>query len=226
MRVAQVVPARASPRVQPLLAKAGWSVEPAPADWGDDPIAAIRLARRGQPALFVPTRIVVPRVVRRVLVLHGGSRAERSAVEAANETAMASRAEIIMLHIPSAVPSTYAASLPVRIEDHAAYDWGEWRDEFLRRFSHYSPGVTVSLHVALGPPAEAFRNQVTELRPDLVITSGAVTANADRAQSLAKLLEVARSPVLVIPRLGQSDKTGLGSRTRPRDSRPAGSPRH
>jgi hypothetical protein len=216
VRLAQVVPPRASPRVQTLLANAGWSVEPAPADAGDDPTAAIRLARRGQTALFVPPRIVVARVVRRVLVLHGGSRAERSAVEVANETALASRAEIIMLHVPSAVPSTYAASLPVRIEDHAAYDWGEWRDEFLRRFSRYSPGLTVSLHVALGPPAEAFRGQIAQFRPDLVVTSGAVSANADRGHSLANLLEVARCPVLVVPRVGQTDKTRNGSRSDPR----------
>jgi hypothetical protein len=205
VRIVGVVPARASSRVQPLLAKAGWSVEPAPSDWGDDSTAAVRLARRGRPTLFVPTRIVVSRRLQRVLVLHGGSRAERSAVDAANEAAVASRAEIIMLHIPSAVPSTYAASLPVRIEDHAEYDWGEWRDEFLRRFSHYSAGVRVSLHVALGPPAEAFRNEVTQVRPDLVITSGAVTATAERARSLAKLLELARCPVLVMPRIGQTE---------------------
>src|SRR4029450_6019138 len=93
--------------------------------------------------------------------------------------AVATGAEILVLHVPRSVPATAAASMPFRMADHGTYDWSEWREEFMRRFCRCSPGVRIELRVGAGSKA-LLREQIRDLAPQLVIVSGVRTFDAVR----------------------------------------------
>lgn len=201
MRRITVVPAFATARVGPLLEGAGWQARASrpPGDGGDDPAAAMDVVRRGDPALYVPEKARMG-ALRRILVVHEGGRGDRAGMDAADEAAVASGAEIVVLHVPPASPSTTSASLPFRVADHGTYDWAEWRDEFMRRFCRCSPGVQVTLQVSAGS-METLRNQIRDKAPDLVIVSG--PAEADGGAAEAQLAALAGAvPVLIVPSVG------------------------
>ncbi|HET9852113.1 MAG TPA: universal stress protein [Candidatus Limnocylindrales bacterium] len=192
MKPITVLPNDAAPKVEALLAAAGWKgrSSKAPAD-GRAP-AALDVVRRGDPVLAVPADARATRKLRRILVVHKGSRGDRAGMDAADEAAVASGARIIVLHIPRTSPSSTTGSMPFRMADHGTYDWSEWREEFLRRFCRCSPGVRVELRVASGTPA-MLGDQVREERPDLVIVSGVRTFDTVRNVGL---------PVLIVPGIG------------------------
>jgi hypothetical protein len=154
--------------------------------------------------VFVPRRISVPHAIRRIVVIHGGSRAERAAMDAADEAAVATDAEIVVLHVPSAGPHRDAASLPFGLGDHPEYDNADWRDEFVRRFCRGSEGVTVSLHMATGPAAASVPFQARAARASLLIGSVDSALDLVRAATLEAILEASPRPVLLVPRAGKA----------------------
>ena len=203
-----VVPGSAVSRVEPFLAAVGW--QSAAVEEGDATAkAALSLARSGRPVLFAPAGIDLRTPLRRILVVHGGTRGDRPGIDAADEAAVASGAEVIVLHVPSPVPSRTSASLPYRISDHGTYDWEEWRDEFLRRFCRCSEGVEVSLLVGAAS-ATGLREQLRDEHADLVITS--ITRRPEPGVDAAReaVFDVA-TPVLMVPSLGH-DRRGREAR--------------
>ena len=200
MKQITVVPGEAAPRVAALLAAAGWkaSRKAARADAGAE--AALDIVRRGDPVLAVPADAPVAERLRRIVVVHKGSRGDRAGMDAADDAAVASGAKIVVLHVPRTTPSSTTASLPFRMADHGTYDWSEWREEFLRRFCRCSPGVRVELRAGAAT-ASMLRDQVREERPDLVIVSGVRTFDAVRR---------AGPPVLAVPSVGNERATRRG----------------
>jgi hypothetical protein len=198
MKPITVLPNDAAPQVEALLTGAGWkaaSNRKAPAD--GRAVAALDVVRRGDPVLFVPAEAKPAKKLRRILVVHKGSRGDRAGMDAADEAAVASGARIIVLHVPPSSPSSTKASMPFRMADHGTYDWSEWREEFLRRFCRCSPGVRIELRVGPGTRA-MLRDQVREEHPDLVIVSGVRTFDAVRGVGI---------PVLVVPAVGYERAT-------------------
>ena len=194
-----VVPDSAMARAEPFLAAVGWQT--AAVGEGDPTAkAALSLARTGRPVLFAPAGTDLHTPLRRILVVHGGTRGDRPGIDAADEAAVASGAEVIVLHVPAPVPSRTSASLPYRISDHGTYDWEEWRDEFLRRFCRCSEGVEVSLLVGAAS-ATGLREQLHDEHADLVITS--ITRRPEPGVDAAReaVFDVA-APVLMVPSLG------------------------
>ena len=209
MRPIVVVPATATDRVRPLLESLGWGAASGSPPGGDDQgSAAVAAVRAGEPALYVPPEATPAATVRRIVVLHEGSREARASMDLADDAALASGAEIVVLYAPRSRPSTTSASLPFRIADHGTYDWNEWRDEFLRRFCRCSPGVRVSLRVSAGS-AETLRNQLRDEAAELVIVSGpgdGGDAGEDLPGGAGEVLDEALesgAPVLIVPATGR-----------------------
>lgn len=212
MRRALVVPAAALRKVERLLRAGGWAAEPAPRGSGGDLAAALELGREGRAVVFVPPGARAARSLRRILVLHEGSPTAASGIGAADEAALASGAEIVVLHVPSLEPPPEEGSLPApRLADHAHYDWHEWRQEFLRRFCGCSERVSLRLEVALGPPRETIAEQARRLRADLLVMTWKGDPRAGRAETLKAVAGSAPCPVLILPERAPADD---GSRER------------
>lgn len=198
MMTITVLPRGAMPRAERLLAAAGWQGAPSREE-GDDAKAAVAIARSGRPVMFIPEETGVPGQLRRIVVVHAGNRGDRAGMDAANDAAVASGAEVIVLYVASTTPSTNSASLPFRMADHGAYDWAEWRDEFLRRFCRCSEGVVVTLRVGAGSTTDV-REQIANEHPDLMIASGPPELGGGAA--IDDVLGVT-APVLFVPAVGQ-----------------------
>jgi hypothetical protein len=203
MKPIAVVPARASERAAPLLRGAGWDEAPQRSGQERDADAAntaVKVVRRGDPALYMPDDAGPPERPRRILVVHEGTRGDRTGMDAADEAAVASGAEIVVLHVPPAKPPTASGSLTYRIADHGIYDWAEWQDEFLRRFCRCSPGVRVTVRVSsAGTSLDA---QIRDERADLVIVSTTGQLEAASGEILDAVLG-GETPVLILPSVGR-----------------------
>lgn len=204
MRPIAVIPASALSSVERLLAAAGWQGKRVPKGWADDAGAAVALADSGRTVLFVPPGAPVPRHVRRIVVVHGGSRAERAGVDAADEAAVATRAEVVVLFVPSASPPIAAASLAFTMGDHPEHDWAEWREEFMNRFCRCAEGVALSLRVATGGTARSVPFTSRQVRADLVIVTRDGGSDPSRAATLVAILAACPCPVLVVPAAGKA----------------------
>ena len=194
MTLVTVVPPEASGRTRALVGAAGWrSVPASPRRIGAGQAVSLAL---GRPTLFVPSGARVPRVLRVIVALHGGSPAEAPAIELADAAAVATAARIVVLHVPSASPPRDAASLPLRLEDHVDQEWEEWHREFVRRFCDRSPGVLMTLRVCSGPSERSVPAETRRLRADLII---AARVPGRGARTLAALADHAPCPVLIVP---------------------------
>jgi nucleotide-binding universal stress UspA family protein len=201
----EVVPRNRHRQAAAFLATAGWTTAES-SRAGDDVEAAMSLASRGYAVLFVPEASELPTHLRRILVVHEGTRGERAAVEAADEAAVASGAEIVILHVPSPVPSRAPASLPYRLADHGSYDWEEWREEFLRRFGQCSDGVRVTLRVG-GGSAAAIADEIHGSGADLVVVSTPRGWRSDGRDAITAAFE-SDVPVLSVPAVGHASTGG------------------
>jgi hypothetical protein len=197
MRVV-VVPPRATPRVRTLLGTTGWEVEPGPR--GElDPMAALLASGQGTPAVFVPVQTRVARRLHRIAVLHEGSPAASAGLEAADQAAVASASEVVMLHVAMLEPPAEPGSLCVpRVADHLPYEWEHWRGEFLRRFGRGSPGVPHRLEVLTGPAVEAIVAAARRLRPELMVATWKGVARPGRAELLKEVVRRAPCSVLML----------------------------
>jgi len=207
-----VVPTAALERSQGFLDATGWTAAGAEnADNADAAASAQRLARAGRAVLFVPGTSELAARLGRIVVVHDGTRGDRAGMDVADEAAVATGAEIIVLHVPPAVASTTSGSLPFRIADHGTYDWAEWRDEFLRRFCRCSEGVKVTLHVAAAS-ANELGKQIRGQEPDLVVASSSAAGPGAGGGSIAAndpttdaVFDVG-APALVVPAVGRSQE--------------------
>jgi hypothetical protein len=201
MKPIAVVPARATSRAAPLLSAAGWDEAPAkPGQANGTADVAVNVVRRGDPALYMPHDATPQEHLRRILVVHEGTRGDRTGMDAADEAAVASGAEIVVLHVPPAEPSNASGTLSYRIADHGTYDWTEWEDEFLRRFCRCSPGIRVTVRVSSG--LTSLEQQVRDGNADLIIVSTTGQLEAAGSHVLDAVLGGA-TPVLILPSVGR-----------------------
>jgi hypothetical protein len=198
MKPIVVVPPSSTARAEPFLEAAGW--RSAAERSGPDASAARSLAATGRPVLFVPEKVELRAPLHRILVVHEGTRGDRAGIDAADEAAVASGAEVIVLHVPSLAPSRTPASLPHRFSDHGTYDWEEWRDEFLRRFCRCSEGVQVSLLVA-APSVAGIVEQIRGEHADLLLTSIEIGPERRTRTAVDAVFDGA-APVLMVPAVG------------------------
>lgn len=196
MNAITVVPANARRRVGALAKAAGWELAP-PVQ--EEPTLELAVAAAREPLLVVPPGARVPRVLRRILVVHEGSPLVAPAMAVADGAALESGAEIVVLHVASPLAPTAPGSLPAPcFVDHSGYDWQEWRAEFQRRFCRCSEGLCVRFEVATGDPAVALPTAARRLRPDLLIATWKGQTGAGRGRILRTLLRDAPCPVLVL----------------------------
>jgi hypothetical protein len=96
---------------------ADWELEPGPS--APDVGRALAVGAGGRPVVFVPAHARVARRLRSILVLHEGSPSATAGVDAASEVAVATGAEVVVLHVPAPEPSDEHGSLPApRVVDH------------------------------------------------------------------------------------------------------------
>ena len=218
-----VVPGGATKRVSALARGAKWDLEAASHGAAGDVEAALGVGQGGRPVLFVAPGARITQALRRVLVLHDGTPGATVSVRAGERAALASGADVAILHVPAPEPPLEPGSLPApRIVDHEHYDLRAWREEFLRRFCRCSPVVSVTLDVAIGRPATAIPERARALRADvMVLTWKGVTA-AGRAMTLRAVAQRAPCPVLIVPARGldppRASKLARATRYRARTS--------
>jgi CBS domain-containing protein len=201
MKLIVVMPRDAAERVAPLIHDAGWRAVPPPEREADDRGAMLDVVRRGDWVVWVPDRAEPAASLGRIIVVHEGSRGDRAGMEAADDAAVASGAEIVVVHLPGRASNPTPGSLSFRIADHGEYDMNEWREEFLRRFCRGSTGVRVTLRVGAGSPA-LLRDQVRSESPDLVIVSG--PPEAGTGEEAFDAVVDGDVPVLIVPSVGRS----------------------
>ena len=194
MKTIAVTPASAAKRAAKLAEVAGWTLEPYYERGVEDALLDIR-----EPLLVIPPHARVPRSLDRIVVVHEGSPLVTPAMEMADEVALVSGAEIVVLHVISAKPPKAPGSLPSpRFADSLSYAWEEWRLEFLRRFCKMSKGLSVSLEVTSGDPVEAIPLTLIRIHPSLVVATWKGKADPDRSRILRMLVSDSRCPVLVL----------------------------
>ncbi|HEX5014560.1 MAG TPA: hypothetical protein VFV72_10435 [Candidatus Limnocylindrales bacterium] len=193
-----VIPGEATARVSPLLEVAGWEPAPARRDLGGDERTAVEVVRRGDAVLYVPPRAADAAELRTILLVHRGTRGDRAGMDAADEAARASGAEIVVFYVPASGAAA-SASMPFRIADHGIHDWAEWREEFLRRFCGASEGVRLTLRISAGPTT--LEVVVRDGRFDIIVVSASrEVGDGDRAVLDVVLSSV--TPVLIVPATG------------------------
>jgi nucleotide-binding universal stress UspA family protein len=199
MRAVYAMPSGGLSRARRLLARTGWLVEPAPDGGADDAPAAVELAAMGRPVVFMPRTAPVARALRRIAVVHGGSRGETRGIEVADAAAVATGAEIVTLHAPAAHRPGDPAGLPFGLGDHPEHDWAEWREEFARRFCPCSEGVAISVRLVSGPPVGAVAREAGRIAADLLVVSVVRRSDAGEAELLAGIVAAAPCPTLILP---------------------------
>ena len=199
MRSVYAMPSDGLSRARRLLAPIGWLVEPVPDGWADDAPASVEVAATGRPVLFLPRTTTVARVLRRIAVLHGGTRAEARGVAAADAAAVATGAEIVALHAFAAHRLGDPAGLPFGLGDHPEHDWPEWREEFARRFCPCSEGVALSVRLVSGPPDAAVSREARRIAADLLVVTLISPSDLAGAELIATVVAAAPCPTLIIP---------------------------
>lgn len=205
MRTIVVTPPTALKRVASLAAAAGWELQPSTNTEAGTEAA---LAATHEPILVVPPGLRVPTALRRILVVHEGSPAVAPAVTVADEAALASGAEIVVVHVASATRPAIPGSLPApRYVDHSGYDWQEWRSEFLRRYCRCSEGLELRLEVVTGDPAPSLAPAIRRLQPDLLLATWKGETGPNRGRILRILVRESPCPVLVVREPTQAGQT-------------------
>jgi nucleotide-binding universal stress UspA family protein len=153
----------------------------------------------GRLVLFVPRGARVPARLTHILVPHDGTPATARALNAVEDLAAGSHAEIVVLHVlESELPVEAGAFQAPRMVDHHGDDWHEWREEFGRRFPHRSANMLLGLQVAVGPRSEMILKTAYRLPADLVVIAWGGVLTADRAWTLRSVCGAAPCPVLLV----------------------------
>ncbi len=210
----RVVPAGLEARVGELLGRPEWTLRASRAGRPERIEDALAEISPGEALFFLPRAVQLPSALRRIVVLHDAGPRATAGVEIADQVALATGAEIVVLHIPSGELPAEPGSLPgPRFADHAGEQWLEWQQEYLRRFCRCSPGVRLSLEVALGPLLPSLRSKLRDLGPELVVMTWRGEARLGRARLLKSVSRSSTSPLLVltaVPAEASDDPAGRG----------------
>ena len=95
-----------------LLEAAGWKAASTTTRADGTAEAALDVVRRGKPVMSVPRDAKPSGKVRKIVVVHKGSRGDRAGMDAADEAAVASHAKIVVLHVPRSSPSSTSTTRP------------------------------------------------------------------------------------------------------------------
>lgn len=180
---------------------AGWEIgTSATADFAaDDVTAALMAGAHGGMVLFVPAAATVPPRLNRILVPHDGTPVTSRTLDLADDLVAASGAEIVALHvIEPNLPDQAGTLLAPRMLDHDGNDWGDWREEFGRRFFGSSAGALRRLEVAVGPTSGMIVRAARRLPADLLVLAWGGVARAGRARTLRSVCSGAPCPVLLV----------------------------
>jgi beta-phosphoglucomutase family hydrolase len=193
-----VAPAHRTAAASQLARSAGWEVDVDPGE-GDLPFA-LAAGADGRSVLFVPDGARVPRRLRLILVLHEGSPAAAAGVDAADRAALATGAEIVVLHVPTLEPAGGPGGFAApRVIDQPHYEWLEWQEEFMRRFGHCSKDISLRFELAVGSPADAALERARRFRADLLVVTWKGEAGPSRAETLKTVAAAAPCPLLILP---------------------------
>jgi nucleotide-binding universal stress UspA family protein len=165
----------------------------------DDIAAAMAQSAEGPLVLFVPNGASVPGRLARILVPHDGTPATTVALDAVEDLAAGSLAEIVVLHVLGTELPVQAGTLQgPRMLDHDGDDWHDWREEFGRRFPHRSANMLLGLRVAVGHCSEEILEAAHRLPADLVVMAWKGVLNSGRAWTLRAVCGAAPCPVLLV----------------------------
>ena len=153
----------------------------------------------GRLVLLVPRGATVPVRLAHILVPHDGTPATAVALDAIDDLAAGSRAEIVVLHVlGSELPVEAGTFQAPRMVDHDGDDWHDWREEFGRRFPHRSANLLLGLQVVVGPRSEMILRTAYRLPADLVVIAWGGQPKAGRAWTLRSVCGAAPCPVLLV----------------------------
>jgi nucleotide-binding universal stress UspA family protein len=193
-----VVPGGFVERIARLIRFANWEIRASTDDY-DDVTGAMAASADGHLVLFVPPGANVPTRLNRVLVPHDGTPATALALDAVEDLAAGSCAEIVVLHVLETRLPAQVGSLPCpRMIDHDGDTWYDWREEFGRRFPHRSLNMLLALQVAAGHSSEMILTAACRLAADLVIVAWGGAMQADRGCTARAVCSAAPCPVLLV----------------------------
>src|SRR5205807_714142 len=193
-----VVPGGFVERIARLIRFASWEIRAATDDY-DDVTGAMAASTDGHLVLFVPPGATVPVRLSRVLVPHDGTPATALALDAVEDLAAGSCAEIVVLHVLETKLPVQPGSLPCpRMIDHDGDTWYDWREEFARRFPHRSLNMLLGLQGAVGHSSEMILATACRLAADLVILAWGGAMQTDRACTVRAVCGAAPCPVLLV----------------------------
>jgi nucleotide-binding universal stress UspA family protein len=191
------VPGELTERVARLFQFTSWDIGGSEEDH-DDITAAMLASAGGRPVLFVPRGASVPTRLARILVPHDGTPATSVALDAVEDLAGGSHAEIVVLHVlGTELPVETGTLQGPRMVDHDGDDWHEWREEFGRRFPHRSTNMLLGLQIAVGHRSDMILRTAYRMPADLVVIAwgGVLTG---RALTLRSVCGAAPCPVLLV----------------------------
>jgi len=181
-----------------LIRFTSWRIEGSQEDY-DDVTAAMLASAEGRLVFFVPRGANVPERLDRILVPHDGTPATAVALDAVEDLAAGSEAEIVVLHVLGSELPVEAGTLQgPRMVDHDGDDWHEWREEFGRRFPHRSANMLLGLQVAVGHRSEMILRTAYRMPADLVVVAWGGILKAGRTLTLLAVCGAAPCPVLLV----------------------------
>jgi nucleotide-binding universal stress UspA family protein len=184
-------------RVASLTSLSSWEIRPSAGVY-DDVAAAMAASAAGGLVVFVPPGASVPRRLAHILVPHDGTPSTALGLDAIEDLAAGSPAEIVVLHVLDAEFAVEPGSFQgPRMVDHDGDDWYEWREEFGRRFSHRSMNAVLGLQLAVGPRTETIVKAAYRLPADLLVIAWGGVSEPDRAWTLRSVCDRAPCPVLL-----------------------------
>ena len=175
-----------------------WHIAASEKDY-DDVTAAMLASSEGGLVLFVPPGAALPVSLARILVPHDGTPATAVALDAIEDLAGGSQAEMTVLHVLGIeLPLQPGTLQGPRMVDHDGDDWHDWREEFGRRFPHRSMNLLLSLQVSVGHRSEMILRTAYSLPADLVVIAWGGVVETGRAWTLRSVCAAAPCPVLLV----------------------------
>jgi hypothetical protein len=164
----------------------------------DDLAAAMRASASGGSALFIPPGTAMPSQLNQVLVPHDGTPSTAAALDAIEDLAAGTEAEVVVLHVLEAsFPVEPGSFQGPRMVDHDGDHWGWWREEFGRRFRHRSVDLLLRLQLAVGARSEVILQIASTLRADMLLMAWGGAPGPERARTLRSVCGGATCPVLL-----------------------------